>query len=309
MTLGEPRMRIVGIRRTQAGSGVEVAALDQHDLQVTVLASLAEFWADPAAHLARPATGPLLPIAHIEFVPPVPPDARVICVGLNYQLHVAEGSYRDQALPPYPSLFARWTQSLSVDGAEVPVPGNEDGLDWEGEVLAWVGAHLIDASPEEALAAVIGYSTFNDLSARRAQKLTSQWTLGKNADRSGPVGPMVPAAEVGDLREGLRLQTRVNGETVQDALTSQMIYGVGETLSLISHTLSLRPGDLLATGTPAGVGYARTPPRLLQPGDTVEVEVERLGILRNRVVGNDHRFGGGATRDSVHDATRLRDGS
>ena len=302
-------MRIVGIRRRDAGAGVEVAALAEHDIQVTVLASLEDFWADPAAHLARSPAGPTLTTNVIEFVPPVPPDARVICIGLNYQQHVAEGSYSDQPLPLYPSLFARWTQSLSVDGAEVPVPANEDGLDWEGEVVAWVGAHLIDASPEEALAAVIGYSTFNDLSARRAQKLTSQWTLGKNADRSGPVGPMVPAAEVGDLRQGLRLQTRVNGETVQDALTSQMIYGVGETLSLISHTLSLRPGDLLATGTPAGVGYARTPPRLLQPGDTVEVEVERLGILRNRVVGNDHRFGGSATRDSVHDATQLRDRS
>jgi 2-keto-4-pentenoate hydratase/2-oxohepta-3-ene-1,7-dioic acid hydratase in catechol pathway len=169
------------------------------------------------------------------------------------------------------------------------VPANEDGLDWEGEVVAWVGAPLTDASPEQALASVLGYSTFNDLTARRAQRLTSQWTLGKNADRSGPLGPLIPAAEVGDLAKGLRLQTRVNGETVQDARTDQMIHTVGETLSLISHTLSVRPGDLLATGTPAGVGYARTPPWLLQPGDTVEVEVERLGVLRNTVVGSHQR--------------------
>jgi 2-keto-4-pentenoate hydratase/2-oxohepta-3-ene-1,7-dioic acid hydratase in catechol pathway len=175
----------------------------------------------------------------------------------------------------------------------VPVPSNEEGLDWEGEVVAWVGAGLVDATPEEALASVIGYSTFNDLTARRAQKLTSQWILGKNGDRSGPIGPMVPATEVGDLSQGLRLQTRVNGEVVQDARTDQMIYPVGETLSLISHTLTLRPGDLLATGTPAGVGYARKPPQLLQPGDVVEVEVERLGILRNAVVSNHVRSGGG----------------
>ena len=135
----------------------------------------------------------------------------MICIGLNYLKHVAEGSYRDQELPEYPTLFARWTRTLTVDGAEVPVPSNEDGLDWEGEIVAWVGAPLVDADPDEALAAVVGYSTFNDLTSRRAQKLTSQWILGKNGDRSGPLGPMVPAAEVGDLRDGLRVQTRVNG--------------------------------------------------------------------------------------------------
>jgi 2-keto-4-pentenoate hydratase/2-oxohepta-3-ene-1,7-dioic acid hydratase in catechol pathway len=287
-------MRIVGVRRLQAGSGVVVAALAAQRGEVTVIASLADFWADPAGHLSRPPAGPTLTAGAVELVPPVPPDARVFCIGLNYLNHAAEGSFRDQELPPYPTLFARWTQSLTVDGAEVPVPSNEEGLDWEGEVVAWVGAPLVDASPEEALASVVGYSTFNDLTARKAQKLTSQWILGKNGDRSGPLGPMVPTAEVGDLSQGLRLQTRVNGRIVQDATTDQMIYTVGETLSLISHTLALRPGDLLATGTPAGVGYARKPPQLLQPGDTVEVEVERLGILRNAVVGNQRRSAGGS---------------
>ncbi len=217
------------------------------------------------------------------------PEARVICIGLNYLKHVAEGSYRDQDLPEHPTLFARWTRSLTVDGAEVPVPSNEDGLDWEGEIVAWVGAPLVDADPDEALAAVVGYSTFNDLTSRRAQKLTSQWILGKNGDKSGPLGPMVPAAEVGDLRDGLRVQTRVNGTTVQDGTTDQMVYTVGETLAHISRTFTLLPGDLLATGTPSGVGYARTPPWLLQPGDVVEVDVERLGVLRNTVVGNESR--------------------
>ncbi len=282
-------MRIVGIRRLHESSGVEVAAWAEHNDEVTVVASLADFWADPVGYLSRPPSGPVLAASAVEQVPPVLPEARVICIGLNYSLHAAEGSFRDQELPPYPTLFGRWTQSLTVDGAEVPVPSGEEGLDWEGEIVAWVGAPLVDASPEEAQASVLGYSTFNDLTARKAQKLTSQWILGKNGDRSGPIGPIVPAAEVGDLKQGLRLQTRVNGETVQDATTDQMIYSVGETLSLVSHTLTLRPGDLLATGTPAGVGYARQPPWLLHPGDTVEVEVERLGILRNTIVGNEHR--------------------
>ncbi|WP_222195136.1 fumarylacetoacetate hydrolase family protein [Modestobacter italicus] len=280
-------MRIVGIRRD--GSGVQVAALSDDGASVTVVAALDDFWADAAGHLSREPRGETLAATDVEFVPPVLPGARVICIGLNYLKHVAEGSFRDQEVPPYPTLFARWSQSLTVDGAEVPVPADEDGLDWEGEVMAYVGSTLVDATPDEALAAVVGYSTFNDLTSRRAQKLTSQWILGKNGDRSGPLGPLVGASEVGDLRDGLRVQTRVNGETVQDGRTDEMVYTVGDTLSLISRTFTLRPGDLLATGTPSGVGYARTPPWLMQPGDVVEVEVERLGVLRNRVVGNEAR--------------------
>jgi len=279
-------MRIVGIRRDGA---VEVAALSDDGTDVTVLAPLEEFWADAAGALSREPAGPAVPLADVEQVPPVLPGARVICIGLNYLKHVAEGSFRNEELPPHPTLFARWPQSLTVGGAEIPVPSNEDGVDWEGEVMAYVGSTLVDATPDEALAAVVGYSTFNDVTSRRAQKLTSQWILGKNGDNSGPLGPMVPAAEVGDLRDGLRVQTRVNGETVQDGRTDEIVYTVGDTLSLISHTFTLRPGDLLATGTPSGVGYARTPPWLLHPGDVVEVEVERLGVLRNPVVDNSAR--------------------
>lgn len=279
-------MRIVGIRRSDR---VEVASLSDDGARVTVIAGLEDFWADAAGNLSRRSSGETLPAGDMEFVPPVLPGARVVCIGLNYLKHVAEGSYAGEGVPPFPTLFARWTQSLTVDGAEVPVPSTEDGLDWEGEVVAYVGALLVDATPDEALAAVVGYSTFNDLTSRRAQKLTSQWILGKNGDRSGPLGPIVPADEVGDLRDGLRVQTRVNGETVQDGRTDEMVYAVGDTLSLISHTFTLRPGDLLATGTPSGVGYGRTPPWLLQPGDVVEVEVERLGVLRNTIVANEAR--------------------
>lgn len=280
-------MRVVGIRRD--GGPVEVAALSEDGTKVSVLTGLEDFWADAAGWLARTPPGPTVALEDVEQVPPVLPAARVICVGLNYLKHLAEGSFRDQELPPYPSLFARWTASLSVGGTPIPIPSNEEGVDWEGEVVAYVGSPLVDASPEEALGAVVGYSTFNDVTARTAQKLTTQWTLGKNGDDSGPLGPLVPAAEVGDLRDGLRLQTRVNGELVQDGCTDEMVYTVGDTLSLISHTFTLRPGDLLATGTPSGVGYARTPPWLLKPGDVVEVEVERLGVLTNPVVANSHR--------------------
>jgi 2-keto-4-pentenoate hydratase/2-oxohepta-3-ene-1,7-dioic acid hydratase in catechol pathway len=284
-------MRIVGVRRPDGS--VYVGDLAEDGSTVTVLAGLEEFWKDSAGSIrtggAAPGSLPTEDLADIELVPPVLPSARVICIGLNYLKHVAEGSYAGEGVPEYPTLFARWPVSLTVDGAEVPVPANEDGLDWEGEVVAWVGTTLVDASPDEALAAVVGYSTFNDLTSRRAQKLTSQWILGKNGDKSGPLGPMVPAAEVGDLRDGLRVQTRVNGEVVQAGNTEEMVYTVGDTLSLISRTLTLNPGDLLATGTPSGVGYSRTPAWLLHPGDVVEVEVERLGVLTNPMVPNDAR--------------------
>lgn len=280
-------MRLVGITR-HGTDLVEVANLADDGQTVSVIAELSDFWSAADKHIARGGSE-VLQRDEVTLVPPVLPDARVICIGLNYLKHVAEGSYRSEPLPEYPTLFARWSASLTVDGDEVPVPANEDGLDWEGEVMAWVGTELVDATPDEALSAVVGYSTFNDLTARRAQKLTSQWILGKNADRSGPVGPLVPTAEVGDLREGLHITTRVNGETVQDAHTDEMVYTVGDTLAHISRTFTVRPGDLLATGTPSGVGYARTPVWLLQPGDAVEVEVDGLGVLKNTIVTNENR--------------------
>ncbi|HEY1530594.1 MAG TPA: fumarylacetoacetate hydrolase family protein [Galbitalea sp.] len=280
-------MRIVGIR--DSDGSVLVCALNAAGIEATVIADLATFWASPSEHLAAAPTGRTVPVEAGRLVPPVLPGARVICVGLNYQDHVSEGSFKDETLPEFPTLFARWSASLSTGGAEIPIPSGEDGLDWEGEVVAWIGAPIIDATPEEALGAVVGYSTFNDVTSRRAQKQTSQWIVGKNGDRSGPLGPLVPAAEVGDLRDGLQIETRVNGEVVQHGSTKQMIYGVGETLAYVSRTFTLNAGDLLATGTPSGVGYARTPPWLLQPGDVVEVEIERLGTLTNHIVDNSHR--------------------
>jgi 2-keto-4-pentenoate hydratase/2-oxohepta-3-ene-1,7-dioic acid hydratase in catechol pathway len=283
------KMQLVGASRIPGGE-VEVANLSTDGMSLTVIAPLLEFWQDAARLMANGGCGETIERDSVTLVPPVLPTARVICIGLNYLKHAAEGTYRTEPLPEYPSLFARWPVSLTVGGTEVPVPSNEAGLDWEGEVVAWVGTRLVDATPAQALASVVGYSVFNDITARKAQKLTSQWVLGKNADRSGPLGPIVPAHIVGDLRDGLRITTRVNGKTVQDASTEELVYTVGDTLAHISRTFTLNPGDLLATGTPSGVGYARTPPWLLQPGDTVEVEVERLGILRNTIVSNESRY-------------------
>lgn len=289
-------MSFIGYRNSAEKTGqVHVGQTVETGGQALVapVATLEDFWAEPGRYITPEpvfeAPEVLLASEDLEIVPPVLPGARIICIGLNYLKHVAEGSFKDEQLPEYPTLFARWSQSLTVNGAKIPVPADEGGLDWEGEIVAYVGRTLVDATAEEALDAVIGYSVFNDVTSRRAQKITSQWILGKNGDNSGPLGPLVPSVQVGDLRDGLRVQTRVNGTIVQDGNTAEMVYTVGDTLAHISRTFTLRPGDLLATGTPSGVGYARHPQWLLQPGDEVEVEVERIGKLRNRVVGNDYR--------------------
>ena len=263
--------------------------------RVLPLASVTDFWADAegwqhkAAAIVAGTTsetsdaGTWLDRGSVTDVPLVPGSARVICVGLNYRAHAAEGSYKDQELPPYPTLFGRWTASLSVGNVPVPVPAGEAGLDWEGEVAAYIGRRVESVDEDAAAEAVFGYSTFNDITSRRAQKLTSQWTLGKNGDFSGPLGPLVSRDEVGDLRDGLQVRTLVNGVEAQNGNTRDMIFSVPAIISLISETFTLHPGDVIATGTPEGVGYARSPQWLLQPGDTVEVEIEKLGTLTTPV--------------------------
>lgn len=275
-------MKLIGVR-LNGEAGVFVARLDEEG--VHVLTTVEAFWSDPEGWSTK-AASQTVQLQDVVQVPPVLPSARIICVGLNYRAHAAEGSF---AVPDYPTLFGRWTPSLSVGGTPAPVPPGEQGLDWEAEVAAYVTRSLCDVEPAEARDAIFGYSTFNDLTARKAQKLTAQWTLGKNGDCSGPMGPIVTSDEVGDLSDGLRVQTRVNGETVQDGNTRDMIFHVADILSLISRTFTLNPGDVIASGTPEGVGYVRTPPWLLVPGDTVEVDVERLGVLTTPIVGPETR--------------------
>ena len=276
-------MKLVGIR---TGRTVEVAV--QVGDRARPVAEVGEFYADLDRWLSVAGTVAAgdLRVADVELAPPVPPSARVICIGLNYRAHAAEGGFTP---PEHPTVFGRWVASLTVSGTPAPVPANEPGLDWEGEVAAIVGRRLTDVDEATALAGVLGYAAFDDLTARTAQKLTAQWTLGKNADRSGPIGPIVTADETGDPADGWRVRTRVNGETVQDGTTRDMIFPVGDLLARISRTLTLEPGDVIATGTPEGVGYVRTPPWFLTPGDVVEVDIDHLGVLRTPIVSSAER--------------------
>jgi 2,4-didehydro-3-deoxy-L-rhamnonate hydrolase len=212
---------------------------------------------------------------------PVGPSSRIFCVGLNYLAHAREGGRTDD-LPEFPTIFGRWTQSLNADG--LPVPAVEERLDYEGELAVVIGEMVRGASPDAALEAVFGYAAFNDISARSYQRHTPQWTLGKNADGSGVMGAIVTADEIGSIASGLRIRTLLNGETMQDGSTADMVYPLGNVIAYLSEIVTLLPGDVIATGTPEGIGAARKPPVFLKPGDTIEIEIERVGRISNPVI-------------------------
>jgi 2,4-didehydro-3-deoxy-L-rhamnonate hydrolase len=245
--------------------------------------SLETFYNDPVRGLeeARRVTGSGVPLSNIQLAAPVPATARVLCAGVNYKSHAAEASVEPSKVP---NLFARWASTLVPDGTDIPVPFGERGLDWEVELALVIGAPIAGADPDAARRSVLGYTCFNDVSARTFQRASRQWALGKNADCSGPIGPVIVTPdELGDPYD-LSLTTTVNGVVMQSASTSEMIMRGDEIASYASSCLTLRPGDVIATGTPEGVGILRDPPQLMGPGDVVEVEIDGIGRLRNRIV-------------------------
>lgn len=232
-----------------------------------------------------PSDGEVVDPSAVKFAPPVPRTSRIFCVGLNYRDHAAEAvAVAGLEEPKVPMIFGRWESTLVVDGTPVPVPPNEEGLDWEVELAVIIGRQTWAATEQNAMRAVLGYTVFNDLSARNKQLETQQFTLGKNADLSGPIGPLVITGDEMPDVGNLRVSARVNGETVQDANTRDLIHSIPRIISYITDTVTLLPGDVIATGTPGGVGAAMKPPRYLKPGDVVEVEVEGIGVVRNPIV-------------------------
>jgi acylpyruvate hydrolase len=212
--------------------------------------------------------------------PPVPRPDKILCIGHNYREHVAE-TQRDE--PTVPVVFAKFRNCLRGAHDEIPHPGITNEIDYEGELALVIGTSLKGATAADAMDAVAGYMVFNDLSARDLQRSASQWTPGKALDGFAPCGPeLVTADEVPDPG-ALRLTTTVNGERRQDASTAEMIFSVGEILEYLSSVMTLSPGDIVATGTPSGVGMGQDPKRFLQPGDVVEVSIGGLGATSNRI--------------------------
>ncbi len=224
----------------------------------------------------------VLTLDEVELGPPVPDPEKIICLGLNYPEHAAEGGFD---VPPVPTFFAKFRNSLVGPTSPVIMPAAASHfIDYEGELVVVIGKRCKCVTEQEALAYVAGYTICNDVSARDLQMQTSQWTAGKAIDTFAPMGPgIVLAADIPDP-QALTLTTRVNGEVVQHESTSQMIFSVAATIAFLSSFMTLEPGDVIATGTPSGIGARRQPPLFLRPGDIVEVEIEPIGIIRNLMV-------------------------
>ena len=229
------------------------------------------------------AAGKRLPLAQQAFAPLVPEPGKTICLGLNYFDHAKEGG-RDK--PEYPWFFYRGKSSLVGHGQPGICPKVSAKFDYEAELAVVIGKTVPrHVKRADALQYVFGYSCFNDMSVRDFQKRTPQWTIGKNFDATGGFGPvLVTADELAPGATGLRIQTRLNGAVMQDANTSDMIFAVDETIELLAQCMTLEPGDAIIMGTPAGVGQARTPPVWMKPGDVIEIEIEKIGVLSNPIV-------------------------
>lgn len=223
------------------------------------------------------------PLASVKLAPLVPQPGKIICLGLNYFDHAKEGG-RDK--PDYPWFFYRGKSSLMGHGQPGVVPRVSSKFDYEAELAVVIGRRVPRHTRRaDALPYVFGYACFNDMSVRDYQKRTGQWTIGKNFDATGGFGPvLVSADELPPGATGLRICTRLNGQVMQDANTSDMIFPVDETIELLAECMTLEPGDVIVMGTPAGVGQARTPPVWMKAGDTCEIEIERIGVLRNPIV-------------------------
>ena len=220
-------------------------------------------------------------LAKVKTLQPFVAHGKIICVGLNYADHAAESS---MTAPEFPVLFARFTSSLIAHNEPIVRPRVSEKLDYEGELVAVIGMGGRHISKARALDHIIGYSIFNDGSIRDYQLRTTQWTVGKNFDATGAFGPLfVTADELPPGARGLKLVTRLNGQVMQSASTDDLIFDIATLVAGISEAMTLNPGDIIVTGTPSGVGGARKPPVWMKAGDVCEVEVERIGILRNPV--------------------------
>lgn len=285
-------MRFVSYRNgVTPGWGVLVGesdVVDSRQLGSQLPSTLREFIALSAAQpnlladvKARAAAAKPTRLDAVTLAPCIPQPGKIICLGVNYHDHAKEGG---NAIADYPAFFLRCETSLLAHGAPLQVPAISDKLDFEAELAVVIGQRTRFVSEADALKAVFGYACFNDASLRDYQRRTTQWTIGKNFDATGGFGPsLVTPDELPPGCTGLRIQSRLNGQVMQDANTTDMVFGVARTISLLSEAMTLEPGDVLVMGTPGGVGYARTPPVWMKAGDTIEIDIEGVGILSNPV--------------------------
>jgi 2-keto-4-pentenoate hydratase/2-oxohepta-3-ene-1,7-dioic acid hydratase in catechol pathway len=223
----------------------------------------------------------MLPVDDLQIGPPILRPSKIICIGFNYRAHADE--FEIEA-PTHPTLFAKFANSLVGPYAPVHLPAVSQQVDYEGELAVVIGERCKDVPPERALGVIAGLTIFNDVTARDLQFLTSQFTTGKTLDTFAPMGPGLVSIDQVPDPQALRIRTYLNGDQMQDGGTDLMIFTVPELVARISALMTLCPGDVIATGTPSGVGYKRTPPVFLKAGDLVEVEIQGLGRIANPII-------------------------
>jgi len=223
-----------------------------------------------------------VPLDKVDLLPVLPDPNKIICIGRNYAAHAREGGAEPLE---YPDIFMRAATSLVAHNKPIIRPQCSETLDYEAELVFVIGQKTRHATEENALDAIAGYSMFNEGSIRNYQRKATQWTPGKNFDKTGAFGPaLVTPDGLPEAMHGVRIQTRLNGETMQDASTSDLIFPVRRLVAILSEIMTLEPGDVVVTGTPEGVGHARRPPVWMKAGDYVEVEIAGLGVLANTIV-------------------------
>lgn len=226
-------------------------------------------------------TLPRLNRVQIELAAPVPRPGKIICIGLNYRDHAEESG---MAIPTSPLVFSKFSSCAVGANEQILLPKGSAQVDYEAEMAFVVGRRAKNVRCDDAMNYVLGYTNFNDVSARDFQFADGQWTRGKSCDTFAPMGEFIATKDEIVDPHNLRIQFRLNGETLQDSRTDQLIFKIPELIEFLSAAFTLEPGDVVATGTPPGVGFARKPPVFMQAGDRAEVEIEGLGILFNTVV-------------------------
>lgn len=268
----------IGVRQDDAV--IPVASIDAN-FPGSIKALLADGRLDELRGKAANFTGPGIALADIEYRPLIPHPGKIICIGRNYAAHAAEGGVDT---PTFPEVFFRGATSLLPHQGAIVRPQCSEMLDFEGEIAFVIGTRCRHATELNALDYIAGYTLFNDATLRDYQRKSTQWTLGKNFDGTGAFGPeLVTSDALPDGIVGLSLTTKLNGELMQDGRTDHLVFPVRALVAILSECMTLEPGDVVVTGTPAGVGYARKPPIWMKHGDTVEIEVPGLGKLTNTV--------------------------
>lgn len=241
-----------------------------------------------ARELAEARDAPTIALDSVELLAPIPrPRKNLMCLGLNYAAHAAESARargRPTVLPEHPVIFTKTVGSVNHPGGSIPYDASvSTEIDWEVELAFIIGRTGKNIHREDAMSYVFGYTILNDISARDIQNRHKQFFKGKSLDGSAPLGPWIVTADEIPDPHALGLRLRVNGQTMQDSHTSDMIFKIPDIIAVLSHGMTLEPGDIVATGTPSGVGMGMDPPRYLRPGDVVEAEIDGIGVLRNMV--------------------------